>query len=98
VAPLDYHGPHGASVGTTSSVLIPAGSFSRALNIQTFPDAPTNVYLRADSSAAVVKTGILCQGMGGAVTFGGLAYPMPTGDVTAIADGGGPVNVMISGG
>lgn len=98
IAPMAYIGPPFATVGTTSAVLIPAGTYTRALTIQTAPNALTNVWLRADGTPAAPNTGILCQAAGGSVSFGGPQYPLPTGNITAITDGGGPQTVFLSGG
>lgn len=95
--PVAYKGPHSATVGTTSGVLIVAGTYTTALTIQTLPGSTGNVWLRPDASAAVANSGILVQGYGGSRSFGAPGFPIPAGNITAITDGGAPQTVLISG-
>jgi hypothetical protein len=96
--PLNYIGPHSATVGIASGVLIAAGTYTTALTIQTLPGSTGNIFLRADGSASVANTGMLIQAGGGARSFGAPGFPIPIGDITAITDAATPQTVLISGG
>jgi hypothetical protein len=95
---LAYIGPHSATVQVTSGTLIAAGTYTTALTVQTLPGDPGNVWLRLDGSTAAPNTGVLISGHGGSRSFGAPGFPLPTGAITAITDGGAPQTVLISGG
>jgi len=98
VPPLQYVPPYSATVGTSSGVLIAAGSYSTAFTIQTLPGSSGNIWLRPDGSNALVNTGILVSGYGGSRSFGAPGFPLPAGNLTAVTDAGTPQTVLISGG
>jgi hypothetical protein len=95
---LSYIEPSFGFVGNISAVLVAAGTYSRALTIQTLPGSTSNVWLRLDGSIAASETGCLVAASGGIYTFGTNAAPLPTGNITAISDGLGGQTVLISGG
>jgi len=98
VSPLAYIGPHALTVQITSALLIAAGTHTTALTIQTLPGDPGNVWLRLDGSNAAPNTGVLVSGYGGSRSFGAPGFPVPSGNITAITDGGVPQTVLVSGG
>ena len=95
---LTYSGPATLTVNTTSGVLIASGAYTRSVTIQTLPNSTGNIFLRSDGSAAVVNTGQCCIAGGGAYTWGTDAVPLPTGNITAITDGGTSQTIMVAGG
>ena len=97
-APLTYTASTSASVATASGTLVTAGLYTRALQICTLPTSTTNVWLNVTGGAAAVSTGVLVYGGGGCVSFGGIAFPVPTAAITAITDSGSTQTVILAGG
>lgn len=94
---LTYKAPVDVSVQTTSTPLIPAGTYTH-VTIATLPGSTTNVWLRPDNQAAVAGTGICVLAGGKSVVFGTEDSPMPTAAINAVTDAGAPQVVTIVGG
>ena len=95
---LAYSGASSATVGTTSAILIAAGTYTRILTICTLPTSTSNVWVRADGGTAASGTGLPVFAGGGCTTFGTQAQPLPTAAITAITDGSAAQTVTLSGG
>lgn len=95
---LTYGSTVTGTVGTGSSTLVAAGTFARTLLISTLPTSTTNVWLNPSGGAAAVGSGLMVAAGGGSVVFGTQAQPMPTGNITAITDGGSSQPVALCGG
>jgi hypothetical protein len=93
-----YSGPTSASVGTSSGTLITAAAYTRAVQICTLPTSTSNVWLRLDGGTAAPNVGVPVWGGGGCTSIGTPALPMPTGNITAITDGGSSQTVTLAGG
>lgn len=96
--PLTYSPIVSGTVGTTSNVLVPSGTFTTTFTIQTQPGSTGNIWMRPDGSVAVSGAGPYVFAGGGSYTFGTAAVPLPTADLTAVTDAGVAQKVSISGG
>jgi len=96
---LGYATPDNASVGTTSGILITAGTYTRSLTICTLPTSTTNVWLNPRGATAIVSTGFPVFAGGGCVNFSSAGgAPIPSANITAITDAGTAQTVTLAGG
>lgn len=93
-----YTGNTNGSVGTTSTTLVAAGTYTSVLQIMTLPSSTANIWLNVSGGTAVVGKGLFVPFGGGSVNFGTAALPMPTGAINAITDGTSTVSVAMVGG
>lgn len=75
------------TANTTSGILIPAGTYKYSILLCTQPTSTTNVWLNPAGGVAVAGTGIPIYAGGGCTSFGTPAQPIPSANITGIADG-----------
>jgi hypothetical protein len=93
---LAYTVSESVTVTATSGIAVPAGTCTTTLTLQN-TDSVHNIWINPTGGAAVVGAGCLISAGGGSYTFGGIANPVPTSNITAISDGGSP-NLAVMGG
>jgi hypothetical protein len=97
---VTYAAPPSASVGTTSAVLIAAGTYKQVIQIQTLPSGTCDVFFNPAGGTAIAGQGAAAEAPsgGGSFLFSATGpVPLPTGNLTAITDGSGACPVMILG-
>lgn len=83
-----------ATVGTSSTLLVAAGTIGRQLKFCALPSQTANVWLNLAGGPAVPNMGMPISAYGGCTDW----MPPPTGAVSGVSDGASPVTITAVGG